>query len=229
MSATGGLDFTRDVCDRCELVIAMPLDGGPSAHLCVHNPVPWDALLASSPHLSQGFAAIRRCRLIQGRATRTCAPDRFRAGIELDAADADRVGPHPPGTTPAAVLICDLLSWTIDDLDDLPGVGDGTISALQTWLVRNGYMLRRRNDTAFRAYLLARLRTFVATSYLDHLERDAVALTTSELVEHLARAEDDLRLGWWRSPNDANSASSTSSASSDQPTMSTQPTSRTTF
>ena len=178
----GTIDYGRDICDRCELVIEMPPDGGPSAHLCIHDPIPWDDLFAMNPHLGQGVSAIRMNRLVDGRALRILD----RSSDELDSA---RTGPYPPGTTPAAVLVGDLLLWTIDDLHALPGVGRGTIAMLQTWLMRGGYMLRHRDDGVFRTYLVERLRSFGA--YHDRLNAD---LLTTDLVVRLARYKESVTI-----------------------------------
>ena len=149
------VDWTRDICERCLRVIEMPDDGSESAHVCVHDYVPWRQLYQTGIRRR----ALRNIQAYAPRLGRVAVPAGpvtiWGLSIEhFDDIDSpDRMGPFEPATPPPPVLVSDLLLWTREDFLDVPGVGPRTVAAIERWMARHGFRLQERDHGALRIHL----------------------------------------------------------------------------
>ena len=117
----------QDICERCRVVIDMPLDGTPAKHLCLTDPIHWRNLIHSS--------TVFHRRLDRGVGVRT--------RIHLDSLgddDPSQMGPFAPGDPPRPRLVGDLLLWSRSDLQKL-GFGRTSIKIIADWLAGYGLSL----------------------------------------------------------------------------------------
>lgn len=167
------VDWGRDICSRCHLVITMPADGGCSTHVCVHDPVPWESIANSGVRAaalrSIGMYALRLGFIYATRERPEVYPE---LGSLLNS--PLREGPFEPASPPPPVLMGDLLLWTEQDLLALPDVGPQTLRAIRSWLAEQGYTLARRDVPAA----------------IEHLHARIAARTTENRPPGLSRLED---------------------------------------
>lgn len=137
----------RDVCEKCHRVMAMPDDGSPPEHLCLHDPVPWYDLLIHSPARSR----IRDSCLDRGALIRTEVPLEDLAGD-----DPSQMGPFAPGEPPRPRLVGDLVLWSRSELRTL-GLSRPAILRLENWLAEHDLALNQPNPVFLKNFLRAQL------------------------------------------------------------------------
>lgn len=142
----------QDVCERCRMVVEMPLDGTAAKHLCLADRVPWEDLLLEDADLEE----IHTLELHRGVRQNASV-----ASIEnIDADAPSQMGPFAPGTPPRPRLVGDLLLWSRANLIELM-IRRKTVKVIEDWLLEYGLSLASRSPRLLQSFL----RTQFAARY----------------------------------------------------------------